>query len=727
MNQSEIYPCIIVVLLLYITAIAAAGSYERTIAGSIAFSTAGRAQYAFDIYALNITSSSPKEDLLTDGISVNYNGNFLGHSAIEALMNKVGMPENQADQVLAYITERYGLAQIFFNFYSKNLSLYSSKSMESIFGFSNFNRREALDTTISQEWVPLNFVKDGVNLDDSVSMKDRPIIVDTRIIYVSTHQPSGVPRQSWAAVYSTDLNTGETIRLTPDGLVDLSPSLSPSGEWIMVASFGHIGWHGQTEDLQTDLYLFNVTDGSNRQLAIRNGGWPSWADDHTIFFHRKSDDGWWSIYRASFSAPLNKLSQGHVTVDRITPTGLHAFTPACSLSEEWVAVATHKPGTEYRHIEIYNLTSNSLVEITRGISPQSYHFNPFVSYDSHRIGYHKCRGNASVSSEDVDSLRVPVIEYVKSPLLEISLFRIDGEFPSFSPDGSMVAYISMEGDAIYVTRLDGSKTHKVFSGLVFGLAWDWKKNGIIYTSHGPDFASLSTKVDIIALNVSYMISRGKNDPNPPYRKLTSQGNNAFPSPSPDGNFLVFRSGRSGYKNLYIMDQEQGERGHIWRLTNGPWTDTMCNWSPDGNWIAFSSDRDNPGSGSFALYLIHPNGTGLQKVLNSSTFGRVNHPWFSPDSKSLIFTSDYAGVSAEPISVPYQFGPYGEIFMSNIDGSDVQRLTHNAYEDGTPSWGKTFVSPSDLIGKDEKLRCGFEDDRWLNGNVSHFSKFGCRAM
>jgi len=46
------------------------------------------------------------------------------------------------------------------------------------------------------------------------------------------------------------------------------------------------------------------------------------------------------------------------------------------------------------------------------------------------------------------------------------------------------------------------------------------------------------------------------------------------------------------------------------------------------------------AGRFAFNLIHPNGTGFHNVLNSSP-GWINHPCFSPDSKNLLFTSDYA--------------------------------------------------------------------------------------
>uniref|UniRef100_J3LUM5 Dipeptidylpeptidase IV N-terminal domain-containing protein n=1 Tax=Oryza brachyantha TaxID=4533 RepID=J3LUM5_ORYBR len=232
---------------------------------------------------------------------------------------------------------------------------------------------------------------------------------------------------------------------------------------------------------------------------------------------------------------------------------------------------------------------------------------------------------------------------------------------------------------MYVVNSDGSGGRRqIFSGNAFPTSWDWKRKGVIYTSIGPDFASESTEVDVVA------ISLGDDDGGIAMKKLTVGGeNNAFPSPSPDGKWVVFRSGRSGHKNLYVMDAEHGEAGGVRRLTEGPWSDTMCNWSPDGEWIAFASDRHDPGSGS-------------------------------PDSKSIVFTSDYAAVSAEPVSNPHHYQPYGEIYTVSIDGSNIRRLTHNSFEDGTPAWTPYFLEPQD-VGETLQAsgRCAFEDCHWLS--------------
>ncbi|XP_050223484.1 uncharacterized protein LOC126673393 [Mercurialis annua] len=162
-----------------------------------------------------------------------------------------------------------------------------------------------------------------------------------------------------------------------------------------------------------------------------------------------------------------------------------------------------------------------------------------------------------------------------------------------------------------------------------------------------------------------------------------------------------------------MDAIKGESGGLFRLTEGSWSDTMCNWSPDGEWIVFSSDREDPGSGSFELFLIHPNGAGLKRLFQSGLGGKINHPYFSPDGKSLVFATDYAGISAEPISNPQNPQPYGEVYTMKLDGSELKRLTHNSFENGSPSWGPMYIKPQDLAWLDGGPRpeCSFGDGIW----------------
>ncbi|KAL5779367.1 hypothetical protein ACOSQ2_010104 [Xanthoceras sorbifolium] len=668
------------VVYLVFVSLCATADYESESSSysSIIFTTLGRSDYSFDIFTLptSLSQFQDQEIRITDSYSVNFNGHFPSPSPslLSFLFNS-----NQTqtpDLQLIYVTERNGSSNIYYDalYYPSTSSPLQLRLQRPLLHHHN----------------------------TLISMKDKPTLTADYLIYVSTHEDPGQPRSSWSAVYSTQLTTGFTRRLTPYQIADFSPAVSPSGVYTAVASYGINGWDGEVEELTTDIYIFLTRDGTQRVKIVEHGGWPCWLDDSTLFFHRRSQDNWISVYKATL--PENgPISTDTVTIQRVTPPGLHAFTPATSPgNNNFIAVATRRPNSSYRHIELFDLANNEFRELTRLVSPNTHHFNPFIAPDSVRVGYHKCRGDSKRKDQNTHLL----LENLQSPLPDLSLFRVDGSFPSFSPAGDRIAYVDFPG--VYVVNRDGSNRRQVYGETAFSTAWNPVHEGIVYTSTGPTFASESTEVDIISINVE----------NNGVKKLTTNGeNNAFPSVSPDGKWVVFRSGRTGHKNLYIMDAMEGERAGLQRLTKGPWSDTMCSWSPDGDWILFASDRHNPGLGSFELYMIHPNGTGLKKLVESGSAGRANHPSFSPDGKTVVFTSDYGGISAEPISNAHHYQPYGEIFTIKLDGSDLKRLTHNSYEDGTPAWSPKNLRAVDVEWAKEE-ECAFEDCHWLNETPKH---------
>jgi TolB protein len=65
-----------------------------------------------------------------------------------------------------------------------------------------------------------------------------------------------------------------------------------------------------------------------------------------------------------------------------------------------------------------------------------------------------------------------------------------------------------------------------------------------------------------------------------------------------------------------------------QLTKGSWTDTMADWSPTGEWIAFASDR----GGDFEVWLVHPDGTGLRKLTGKGGY----EPAWAPDGRRVLF-------------------------------------------------------------------------------------------
>jgi Tol biopolymer transport system component len=67
------------------------------------------------------------------------------------------------------------------------------------------------------------------------------------------------------------------------------------------------------------------------------------------------------------------------------------------------------------------------------------------------------------------------------------------------------------------------------------------------------------------------------------------------------------------------------------LTNDIHHDRSPQWSPDGNRLAFYSDR----SGRFEIWLINADGTGLRQLTHTSGQSAV-YPFWSPDGSRIVY-------------------------------------------------------------------------------------------
>ncbi len=149
--------------------------------------------------------------------------------------------------------------------------------------------------------------------------------------------------------------------------------------------------------------------------------------------------------------------------------------------------------------------------------------------------------------------------------------------------------------------------------------------------------------------------------------------------SPDGKTLAFCGQRDGKFGIFTIPIEGGEEKRLTTATPsaaGAGLDDGPDYSPDGQWIYFNSDR----TGLMQIYRMRPDGSGTEPVTNDGYNNWFAHP--SPDGKTLVFVTFAADVKGHPRDK--------EVMLRSrpAAGGDIRVLAHLFGGQGTlnvPSW------------------------------------------
>ena len=150
-----------------------------------------------------------------------------------------------------------------------------------------------------------------------------------------------------------------------------------------------------------------------------------------------------------------------------------------------------------------------------------------------------------------------------------------------------------------------------------------------------------------------------------------------PSFSPDGQWVVFTSERdAGSTDLYRIRPDGTD---LERLTDHLAFDDQGALSPDGQTLAFVSSR---GTGRTKLWVMDLATRDVRAL--TSGVGSDFRPSWSPDSRLIAFTSDRER-PLENRPGNWELIHWPSVYVIRADGSDLKRLTPTEKYAGTPRW------------------------------------------
>jgi len=278
-----------------------------------------------------------------------------------------------------------------------------------------------------------------------------------------------------------------------------------------------------------------------------------------------------------------------------------------------VAFVSNRQADGFDQIWLMDVMQNESGQLV-GVNPVQLTFsegdkaNPAWSPDGSKLlysGFSKgftANGNPLAMDIWLLDLSVPDAQAV-----DISLRQRDDKYPSWSPVGNMIVYTSYYRDdgipQLFMTDPQGEKQTRL--SLPFAES---------YATWTPNAEFLLFVQSTGNLNVVYMRDKYSQYTNGEHKfdRMSDEGrlgSVSQPNLSLDGALLAYTQTSGSKTNIYVAPF--ADRGKTITALTSSGKDSWPCWSPDGQWLLFSSTRD----GNAEIYIMDKNGEQVTNLTN----------------------------------------------------------------------------------------------------------------